>query len=227
MPPMEVYRYVNIRSLMHEHTVVVHAGRRFVCRKPTCSTVTLALGSFGAEILGFRRVYRQSQAVFDAVDAIPLALRHIKNLPRLASVLATCCELHDGAPGELEELLAGRGGRMLAGELIAGILSLCDLERLIAATEMDRLVDELEKEPAPGPAVARETDGPSAMELLAASLGERFGVAPHEVMTWPYLEVIDLAERILPALARIRRGKGPEVFGLSAEEWEDEGVTLH
>jgi len=223
---MEVYRYVNIRSLMHEHTVVVHAGRRFVCRKPTCETVILALGSFGVELLGLRRVYRQTPAVFE-IEPVALALRHIKNLPRLASVLATCCELHGGAPGELVELLAGRGGRMLAGELIAGILSLCDLERLIAATEMDRLVDELEKEPAPGPAVARETDGPSAMELLAASLGERFGTAPHEVMTWPYLEVIDLAERILPALARMRRGKGPEVFGLSAEEWEDEGVTLH
>jgi len=64
------------------------------------------------------------------------------------------------------------------------------------------------------------------MELLAASIGERFGIAPHEVMTWPYLEVIDLAETVLPALDKMRRGEGPEVFGLSADEWEEEGVTL-
>jgi len=212
-----------IRSLLAERTIVLHDGGRYICRKPTCETVILALGHFGAEILGCRLTYRKNPRAF-SIAPVRVVLSNVTDMHHLAVVLATCCELHDGVPGEFEERLIGQGGRELAAKIITGILAVCDLERLIEAAEIDRHVDELEAAPEAGPAPRPE--GPSAMELLAASIGERFGVAPHEVMAWPYLQVIDLAETILPALDKMRRGEGPEVFGLSADEWEEEGVTL-
>jgi len=215
---------VNIQSLMSERAIVLHDGGRYICRQPTCETVILALGHFAAEILGCRLTYRKNPAAF-ALAPVRVVMSSLADMHRLAAVLATCCELHGGVPGEFEDRLAGKGGRELAAKLITGILAVCNLERLIEAAEIDRHVDELETAPAAGGASPRP-EGPSAMELLAASIGERFGIAPHEVMAWPYLQVIDLAETILPALEKMRRGEGPEVFGLSADEWEEEGVTL-
>jgi len=212
-----------LRSLMGGNTVVLHEGGRYVCRPPTCETVLLAMEHFGAELLGCRMAYRSNAAVYATVP-IQVVLSTINDARRLAQILATCCELHGGAPGEIADRLAGKGGRELAAKLIAGVLAVCDLGHLIEATELDRQVDEIEKQPAE--ASTPTQDGPAAMEILAAMLGERFGIAPHEVMAWPYLAVIDLAEGILPALEKMRRPRGPEVFGLSAEEWEDEGVTL-
>ena len=153
------------------------------------------------------------------MQIIALMLRHLNNRARLAQVLSTCCELHGGAPGELEELIEGEGGRSLAVLLVEGVLWTCDLSRIIEAAELDARVAEMEKERTTAP---QETETPSevsAMEIIAAILAERFSCAPHEVMTWPYEEAIDLIERVIPAIDKMRHPERPDVFGMTEDEW--------
>lgn len=220
-----------MQSLMDGRTVVTHGGRRFVCRAPSCRTVILALSHFSLQILGARLTFRKNPAAFAGLSAqmrAGLVLREIpaESWPAVGQVLESCCELYGGAPGEIEELLAAEGGRTLASELIAGVAALCDVGRLVEACELDKRVEELESDEELPEATAGD-DGPLPMEIIVTRIAERFGQAPHQVMEWPYVEVIDLCESILPAIAKAGKPRGPEIFGLTTEEWGKEGVTLH
>jgi hypothetical protein len=188
--------------------------------------VAAALSCFGAQIVGCRLAYLKAPQLFEP-DPLRAAFLHFADPARLAPVLATCTDLHGGAPGECEEAIAADVG--LALELVRAAVSLSDVGRIIAGLDIDRIIEQMDEEAPAGaaaaPGEANAARQVSAMELLATGLAERFHVDPFAPWGWPYEAVLSLAKDILPALYP-RPADAEKIFGLTADEWAARGVTL-
>lgn len=194
-----------LRDFCARTRVVTFEGRRFVCRPPSVRTIATLLDVLGAEIWALAKSYHVDgvREGFEP-DAV---LGVLLGGARGAAVLATCVDLHAGAPGELEEI-AARSDE-LQRELAVAVLELCDWRRILDDLSLD-----VAARATPG-AVAGGDDVVSEQELLLCALAERFGCAPHAVAEWPYeafltagvalLGLYDMEkERIHSALAEVR-----------------------
>lgn len=209
-----------LRDFLGERRVVVSHGRRFSVRTPTVRTVAAALSAFGAEILGCRMAYLKAPELFGP-DPVMAAWPFFADPDRLAPVLATCVELHGGAPGEMEEVL--RTEQYLAAHLLRAAVEICDIGRIVKLLDLDPLLPDEQDNPKTQSAPV-EPPKCSAMELLATGLAERFHVDPFTVWEWPYEAVMSLARDILPTL--YPPAEGEKIFGRTRAEWAAAGVTL-
>ena len=210
-----------LRAFLGERRFVKWAGRRFTVSPPTVRTVAAALSVYGAEIVGCRLAYLGKPDLY-AAGALDACLPMFNDGPRTAYVLATCCELHGGAPGELEELVAV--DRRLAGDLIRAVADLCDLDCIIQGLDMDGIAQQQKRDSDEESHKGGNYEGPSAMELLCTGLAEAFSVDPMVPWGWPFEAGLALSKEILPALHPIKDDE--DVYGLTAAEWAREGVKL-
>lgn len=142
--------------------------------------------------------FAQDQATVTVDLALPYFLA---DLVRLGRLLESCVQVHQGGAGEVEEAVAGSAE--LARRLCLGVLEICDLSRIVSSLNLDQALEEAEADEAPEPASGDELD---VQVMGVATLARAFGAAPHEVMTWPYQEFLELAPCV--------------------EEWREEELVL-
>jgi len=218
-----------LRDFLRERRIVLIAGLRFVCRKPTVETIATLLSLYGGEVLGCRLAFKTAPGLF-ASDPVATTMLHFGDAERTAAVLATCVDLvgdHRIRAGELEHRLIEEPA--IAMKLIEAILEICDAERIIAGMDLDKILDmmgSLKPEPE-----VEESDAPpkpqvSAIEIVCAGLAERFSTTPFEVMSWPYESILSLTGAVLPAL-HPTPGDDEKIYGRTRAEWEADGVTLN
>ena len=215
-----------LRDFITERRVVTHSGRRFVVTKPSCEAVTLALSRLGGTILACRGAFIKSPHLFTG-DLVATFLPFFSDTPALAEVLASCVNLHGGAPGETEAALEEDSA--LREKIVRALVEVSDLGRIVSLLDLDDLARKLTSEPetgAPGEIPEPGKSGPSPMELLCVGLAERYGCSPFGVMGWPYEAVMSIAVEILPMLQPRSPDHSERIFGKTRAEWEADGVIL-
>ena len=176
---------MTLRPFLGERTVLVRGRRRFVCRPPTVATVFRLVASFPGEVLG---LYKSASALAakgitveggvasSLVVVLPLLL---KRREEFASVLETCVEVWDAAPGELAAVIDG--DVPLVVDLVASCLDLVeDLPALVETLHLDKFLADQESG-----AEAEINVGPSAQVVALAVLARTFACDPMAVAAWP------------------------------------------
>ncbi len=205
-----------LRDFIRERRVVVHDGRRFLVRKPTVETVSLAMLHFGGLLAGCRLAWRKLEANRDK-DQVDLFLSLFLGSSGLVGTLESCTEPVEG----LADALAGHGGAALAEQIVRAALSMVDVGVLIEFTGLDRIVDDaqaVEENP------DEDDDAPSSMEILIAGVAKHFSMDPLDIMGWPCELLVTMAEKVIPAMNP--GPPDPMHLGKSRKEWEKLGVTI-
>ncbi len=175
-----------LRDLIPKRRFVDVGGRRYLCRPPAWSTVRLVLELYPAEILALAKGFRGIERRPKVQEVLPLFVDR-----RMAAILPTCVEIVGGRPGDLEECVSSDPG--LASILCGEVLRLCDPERIVRSLNLDAAVDEILERKAPEDGAA----APDPVHALGACvLAKTFSVPPHEVLGWPYEEILELAEAV-------------------------------
>ena len=166
-----------LTDFMSKRTVLLRGGRRIVCRPPTVESFLRFESIFQREIESTLRVRRRLRSLGPdpVAELLPIFLQ---DLPRVASVLSSCVELWDGAPGDLEREIENDAGTAEAVAL--AVLQLCDVPRI--ASKFD---EDLPRAP---------EDGPSLSEQALVKVAETFALDPAAIMAWPYEQFVTVAD---------------------------------
>jgi len=175
-------------------------ARRYVCHAPRLSTYLLGLGLYRKEWAAYARAVAVRPELLNPEHWRPTLLGILTTAPdeRAGRVLATCVDLVDGKPGDLETQVATMPG--LGVDLALACLSLADVSRLFQVAGGPALgtlpVEELED------ADLDAVEEPQAAQLLAAIHGVALAYAaggPMAVMQWPAEVFLDAVEHMAHA----------------------------
>lgn len=195
--------------------LVLHGGRRYLCRRPPFGVVIRFLELYGAEIRAAAQhlIPEISQeAALGILIPIFLGWRPGESDSRAGELLEQCVETAEG-PGFIWEAVTL--DRDLAPKLVRAILSLTDIDAILRMTNLREAARR------PDPAVEQpETEGAGFDEQLAGLLlmCGAIGISPREVMDWP-AEAVERANQCLPDLLAARRGGGPGGHAGSPKTW--------
>lgn len=151
---------------------------------------------FPSEVSGFAHVAVESPAVLTGGTEVWRGvlsdlLRGLSD-GRVGEVLETCCSLIGGSRGEV--LVNVAADPQLAIDLGVASLSLCDVPRCFAGAGLDKIgrmpAEDLEVHRPAG--WFDPTD--HALEVGVVAMAERHSCAPHDVMAWPFEEVLLVSE---------------------------------
>lgn len=189
---------MSVRDFLSEAVVVVHHGRRFIVHKPTCETVGFATLLFGVEIGAAYATFKQAGGL-GADPAAALIPMFMQDRTRLAVVLGTIVDLPGAVPDEVRNGIESDPD--LALLLVRGILTVCDITRIVASFDMVKIQNFLEglaekREPA----VTDDDDEEqpiSALESMVDRAARRYGVTPGQAMKWPYEMVLAITDLCL------------------------------
>ncbi len=187
-----------LEHLIRRSRVVHSDGSRFVCRGPTIATVHLVLGMYGDEVMA---AMRAAVGEVPQLAAFEACVKIVIKQPdaRCLRVLETCV---DGPIYEANSQTLERLAIMCS--------SLCDLEHLLGLIEIP-----LDADPD-----AEEPPGVSGQCIAVVKIAQLHGVAPHEVMDWPYesLQEVMAVENIVgrPETVDVEPGSHPGIGVSSA-----------
>lgn len=171
-----------------------------MCRPPTVETVHRLTLRFGNELTAAAAsVYQFGKSPGN--DPIATFLPwFIMDGERLAFVLSSCVDLHGGAPGEFEEMIAAETQRQLRADLARAVLSLVvDLPRVVKSLELEDAVAGMDAPAAAPPDT--ELEGPNNYLLALAIVAQCFSVGnPADIMAWGYEAFLEISEEIVPHL---------------------------
>lgn len=181
--------------------------RVFVCGPPTGRTVVLAIALFPAEIVAIARVAYAKDADMGS-DPIGICLPAFLQAPEhLGTVLESC--VAGGAPGEISAAIASPEGRKkgIAERLVRAVADTCDLRRVCRELQLDSALESDEMRPTQ---VFRDPGGHvDAQTMGMVVLGQAFGCAPHEVLEWPFEEILDATIAMTPQDKLRPEGRAP------------------
>lgn len=189
-------------SLHTERRVVVWNGARFVVTAPTVVTVLTAVRMFAQEIVVLRKEFH-ADPLTPGVWVEVAAKMLLAKARESATVLSTCCTLHDGAPGQLEDL--AYSSHDLRDKLARAMLALCDPEKIVGCLSWDAVDSALGKTPDEEADVDDSDEGPSAIDVMVATVALAFHQPPAAVCEWSYEAVTALFESIVPACQNYER----------------------
>ena len=214
---MGVRDYTTEQRVVRCQSYVAGVQLAVVVRKPTCQTVYTAALLFGQEIVAAWMAWDE-QPQLTARHQLDALLPTFLDPQRAAHVLATCCELVDGKPGDLERLL--QQNEQLLRSCAMAMLEVCDLPVIVRRMDVPAMGRRARavlagervpgEEPDPDPTKAgswppglprpqqEEEEGgeeESAFEAMVATVAQQYGVRPSVVMGWPYEEVTGLLLR--------------------------------
>jgi len=196
---------MSIRHLMRERRVEIIDGRRFLVYEPTCTTIVKILYLFSQELLILRKEFLTGPAL-ETETWCSVGSRLFNSKPMQATeVLATCCELWEGAPGEIESVMRSRtpesdSGLMIRERLSESVLTLCDVNTIVGLMSWDHIDARIIADGGgDDDADVLDDEVPSGLEIVVTCVASRFGQDPRVVMHWPYEMVTTLYEQLLPA----------------------------
>lgn len=189
--------------------IQIVGGLRLVCRPPTVRTVAVFLQRFGL----------QAAALCTAVDQ-GLSLKPEELLDHFladihrddaVAVLKTCVDT-GGVP--LGGLVRQHQG--LLKDLAETCLTLTDPVRIIEATGLRQALDNQ-------PGAAKADDGEDHDADAVCYVAAHFGVAPSDVLEWPYLAFLAAGEHMQRLSRRARDPQSGDARFMSSAELEKGG----
>jgi hypothetical protein len=183
---------MSLEAAARRMRLVEHRGRRYVVRPPTFATVVLADALFPKEIAAFAHLTVGNPALLAENDAVRRGILggflQDTSDGRAGEVLETCCSLSGGYPGDV--LASTLHDPELAIALGVAVLSLCDVPRCFKSAGWEKVgstpIEILDAERPHGWVDPSGQRG----EVAIVAMARLHGCAPHDVMAWPFEEVL-------------------------------------
>jgi hypothetical protein len=187
---------MGLEHFIARQRLVLHGGRRYLCRRPPFGVVLRFLELYKAEIMACAQHVDAAMERAAMVDAcLPFFVRpwHGKQDPRAGELLEQCVTAGEG-PGFVWQ--AASGDPELAELLARAVLSLADFDAILRMVTLPT-----QEAPAAEPGDASPSDDQLTGFLVMTTT---IGVSPSEVYGWP-AEAIEAVNHCLPDLLQILR----------------------
>jgi hypothetical protein len=170
--------------------VVEHRGRRYLVSAPTLGAVLLTMGHFAEHVTAFAVSANASPDLLaGGPNGFPALIDTL--LPnvadgRIGEVLEQFCKRIGGERGDV--ITDTAVDRELAVSLVAASLSLCDVKACFEGAMLSKVKDAIASARSNGDdwVDPREYAAPLGLKQMAAT----HGCALHDVMDWPFEEVL-------------------------------------